>query len=101
MEYFQKRKVTALMDKKVDRIISLYNRLADGEAINKADEAARFEVNERTIQRDIDDIRAYYAEDPEADRELVYDRARKGYVLVQNTKENPDYNDQQKRWKDT
>lgn len=50
----------------------------------KADEAARFGVNERSIQRDIEDLRAYFANDPESDRQLIYDRSKKGYVLVQN-----------------
>lgn len=76
------------MDKKVERIINLYNRLAEGEVLNKADEAARFEVNERSIQRDLEDIRAYFANDPESNRELIYDRTQKGYVLVQNQKKN-------------
>ena len=46
------------MDKKVERIINLYNRIIDGEVINKADEAKHFGVNERSIQRDLEDIRA-------------------------------------------
>ena len=58
----------------------------DGEILVKADEASRFEVNERSIQRDLDDIRAYFANDPESNRELVYDRTKHGYVLVQNQK---------------
>ena len=58
----------------------------DGEVLVKADEAARYGVNERSIQRDIDDIRAYFANDPDSNRELVYDRTKKGYVLVQNSK---------------
>ena len=74
------------MDKKVERIINLYNRLVEGEVLNKADEATRFEVNERSIQRDLEDIRAYFANDPESNRELIYDRTQKGYVLVQNQK---------------
>ena len=74
------------MDKKVERIINLYNRIVEGEVLNKADEAARFGVNERSIQRDLEDIRAYFANDPESDRELIYDRSQKGYVLVQNQK---------------
>ena len=74
------------MDIKVERIINLYNRLVEGEVLNKADEAARFEVNERSIQRDLEDIRAYFANDPESNRELIYDRTQKGYVLVQNQK---------------
>ena len=74
------------MDKKVERIINLYNRLVEGEVLIKADEAARFEVNERSIQRDLEDIRAYLANDSESNRELIYDRTQKGYVLVQNQK---------------
>lgn len=74
------------MDKKVERIINLYNRLYEGETLVKADEAARFEVNERSIQRDLEDIRAYFANDPESNRELIYDRTKKGYLLVQNQK---------------
>ena len=76
------------MDKKVERIINLYNRLAEGEVLNKLDEAARFEVNERSIQRDLEDIRAYLANNPESNRELIYDRTQKGYVLVQNKNKN-------------
>ena len=60
--------------------------MAEGEVLNKADEAARFEVNEISIQRDLEDIRAYFANDPESNRELIYDRTQKGYVLVQNQK---------------
>ena len=74
------------MDKKVERIISLYNRVVDGEILVKADEAARYDVNERSIQRDIDDIRTYFENDPKTDRELIYDRAKKGYLLVQNSR---------------
>ena len=76
------------MDKKVERIISLYHRVMDGEVLIKKEEAERHNVNERTIQRDIDDIRAYFANDPESKRELVYDRSKKGYVLVQGKNKN-------------
>ena len=75
-----------LLDKKVERVINLYNRLSEGEVLNKAEEASRFDVNERSIQRDLEDIRVYFANDPESNRELVYDRSQKGYVLVQNQK---------------
>lgn len=44
------------MDKKVERILNLYSRLAEGEVLNKSKEAARFEVNERSVQRDFEDI---------------------------------------------
>ncbi len=71
------------MDKKVERIINLYNRLYDGELLVKSDEAERFGVNERSIQRDIEDLRDYLAADPSEERDLVYDRKRGGYLLVQ------------------
>lgn len=74
------------MDKKVERIINMYNRILDGEVINKAEEAERFQVNERSIQRDIEDIRAYFANDMESDSELVYDRKKKGYVMVHKSR---------------
>lgn len=71
------------MDKKVERILNIYNRLSEGEVINKAKEANRFEVNAKSIQRDLEDIRAYIADDQKMDKELIYDRLKKGYVLVQ------------------
>lgn len=72
------------LDKKVERILSLYSRLTENEVLNKVEEAEKFNVNERTIQRDLDDIRAYLAGDSESQRELVYDRMKKGYVIVQH-----------------
>ena len=71
------------MDKKVERIINLYNRLYDGEVLVKSEEADRFGVNERSIQRDIEDLRDYLANDPSEERDLVYDRKQGGYLLVQ------------------
>ena len=71
------------MDKKVERIINLYNRLYDGELLVKSEEAERFGVNERSIQRDIEDLRDYLADDPSEERDLVYDRRKGGYLLVQ------------------
>lgn len=74
------------MDKKVTRILDIYSRLLDGKVIVKSKEAVKFGVTDRTIQRDLDDIRAYLLYEPEIIRELVYDRRRKGYVLVQGGK---------------
>ena len=74
------------MDKKVERIINIFNRVTSGEVINKAEEAERFEVNTRSIQRDLEDIRAYFAERPETSQELIYDRTKNGYVLVRTDK---------------
>lgn len=70
------------MDKKVERIINIYNRLENGEVLNKAEEASRFGVNEKSIQRDFEDIRAYFMDAHESNKELIYDRSEKGYKLV-------------------
>lgn len=69
------------MDKKVQRILNLYERLLDGDLLRKREEAIRFGVNERTIQRDLDDIRSYYANGMDVNRQIVYDRRKRGYVL--------------------
>ncbi len=44
------------------RLLSIYDCLRNGKGVNKLEISARFGVSTRTIQRDIDDIRAYYAE---------------------------------------
>lgn len=52
--------------------------------LKKSEEAERYGVNRRSIQRDIEDIRAYLASAPGSERKLVYDRSKKGYVLAQD-----------------
>ena len=44
---------------KVVRILELYSKLASGNSIFKSGEALKYGVSERTIQRDIDDIRSF------------------------------------------
>ena len=39
---------------KVDRTLGIYTRLMGGYIVSKTEEAQRYGVNERTIQRDID-----------------------------------------------
>lgn len=67
---------------KIERVLSIYARLSKGALINKAAEAARFDVNERSIQRDIEDIRAFLEIDTDGGyNQLVYDHSAKGYRL--------------------
>lgn len=71
---------------KANRILSIYSRLVKGCMVYKSEEAINFGVNERTIQRDIDDIRNYLeqaAVDQGVVNEIVYDRVKKGYRLDQ------------------
>lgn len=71
---------------KIIRVLSIYDKLLNGKLLNKSEEANRFNVNERTIQRDIDDIRRYLDfksgnyNSGEAD-EVNYDYTSKGFVL--------------------
>ena len=44
---------------KNNRILDIYMRLCDGKVLNKAEEALRFRVDERSIQRDFKDIRKF------------------------------------------
>ena len=44
---------------KMERVLGIYTQLLDGQIVNKTAEAQRYGVNERSIQRDIDDIRNF------------------------------------------
>ena len=69
---------------KNDRILASYARLSKGESINKQEAAARYGVNEKSIQRDIDDIRDYFSQKLVEDgqgKAVVYNRQVKGYYL--------------------
>ena len=69
---------------KVERVLDIYRRLCDGAVVNKAQAANDYGVNERTIQRDIEDVRNYLSNDMEENgyvNEVVYDYKAKGYRL--------------------
>lgn len=71
---------------KVERVLSIYTKLMNGALVNKAAEAINYGVNERTIQRDIDDIRNYLDQhgiDDGIVNSVIYDRAKKGFRLEQ------------------
>ena len=64
-------------DTKVNRILEIYTKLIKGEVVN---------VSEKTIQRDLDDIRAYFYDYREnhGDNDIIYRRDIKGYCLDNN-----------------
>lgn len=67
------------------RVLNLYSRFCEGKTICKAEEAERFGVDERSIQRDIDDIRAFLDERSLTGtdtRTIEYDRGKKHYIMV-------------------
>lgn len=68
----------------ISRVLQIYAKLSDGYIVNKAEEAARYGVNERSIQRDIDHIRNFLDEDSDRTgvvNSIVYDRNARGYRL--------------------
>lgn len=70
---------------KVDRTLKIYDKLISGEVINKKKLAYEFNVNNRTIQRDIEDIRNYLSDSHETEK-VLYDHKHNGYYLDGNNK---------------
>lgn len=71
---------------KIERVLGIYTKLMNGYLINKTEEANNYGVNERSIQRDIDDIRNFLEDDGErigCINSVIYDRIGKGYRLEQ------------------
>lgn len=71
---------------KVSRVLAIYTKLMNGGLAKKEEEAVGYNVNERSIQRDIEDIRLFLennAADSGYADSLVYDWKRKGYRLEQ------------------
>ncbi len=69
---------------KSDRALSIYSRLMNGRIIYKTEEANRFGVSEKSIQRDIEQIRSFLDDQAATDgipNNLVYDYVKKGYLI--------------------
>lgn len=71
------------------RLLNMHELLNRGELIKKAELAKRFGVSEKTIQRDIDELRLYMADTrfTEGEVSIIYDRIRSGYYLVRMERE--------------
>lgn len=73
-----------LKNGKIERVLQIYAKLTDGYIVNKAEEAVAYGVNERSITRDIEDIRNFLDADSERTgiaNTVIYDRVAKGYRL--------------------
>lgn len=80
-EEFQNEKMN-----KNQRVLDMYVRLCEGKILNKAEEALKFGVDERSIQRDVDDIRAFLGarsiHEGTEHRSVLYNRVKKGFEMV-------------------
>lgn len=68
-----------------DRLLAMYAQLAEGKLLYKAREAVKYNCSLRSIQRDIEDLRSFFADRSETTgvvQELIYDRKLNAYRLV-------------------
>ena len=69
---------------KGNRLLGIYTQLLNGEIVNKAQTAGEYGVNERSIQRDIEDIREFLDSQTVKTgigNNVIYDYREKGYRL--------------------
>ncbi len=64
------------------RLINMYEKLNRGDIINKKKFAEEFGISEKSVQRDIDDLRTYLYESGGNETAIEYDYEKSGYRLV-------------------
>ncbi|RAI81040.1 HTH domain-containing protein [Macrococcoides goetzii] len=71
---------------KAQRLLTIYTRLLNNQGVNKMNLADELEVDERTIQRDIDDIRNYLFDNDEYQQrmEVTYQHKTNEYRLIRH-----------------
>ena len=74
-------------DNKGQRMLAMYDRLLRGELLNKKHLSEEYGVTEKSIQRDMDDLRNYLSEmqTKGGHAEILYDRKKNGYELVRSS----------------
>lgn len=63
------------------RLLEIYSRLSQGAVLKKSELAQDFHVTPRSIQRDMEDLRCFFAE-RHLEQDVIYDRHLKGYRMV-------------------
>lgn len=72
-----------MAEAKSARLLVMYSRLVNGEVIRKAELSVQYHVSERSIQRDMESLRCFIANQSLA-QEIIYDHKMRGYRLVNN-----------------
>ena len=75
---FEKRKKQGV------RLLLLREELDKGKNINKEEIKRKFDIDDKTFQRDIDFLRAFYTENINPEIEIKYNKKKKGYILENN-----------------
>ena len=65
------------------RLLVIYSRLVNGEIILKAELSEQYHVSERSIQRDMEALRCFIA-NQSLGQDIIYDYKLRGYRLVNN-----------------
>ena len=71
----------SLAEAKSARLLAIYSRLANGETLGKAEMSAQYHISLRSVQRDMDSLRNFIANEQLA-QDIVFDYQAKGYRLV-------------------
>ena len=66
---------------KSTRLLTIYSELVNGAVLQKSELAHRFHITQRSVQRDIESLRFFFAEQMLA-QDIVYDNREKGYRLT-------------------
>ena len=68
------------------RLLNIYQRLQQGETLTKRELSERYQVSEKTVQRDIDELRDYLAGE-QSYLEISYVKATGGYQIATESAE--------------
>lgn len=68
---------------KSSHLLVIYSRLVNGEVIRKAELSEQYQVSERSIQRDMESLRCFIA-NQSLTQEIIYDYKMRGFRLVNN-----------------
>ncbi|SFC99801.1 helix-turn-helix transcriptional regulator [Clostridium uliginosum] len=69
-------------DSKTYRMLNLYERLNKGDSKSKKDLSELYSVDEKTIQRDIKELKNYLEEDKKKPRTIIYNKNTKKYEMI-------------------
>ena len=70
---------------KSSRVLYIYEELINGHIVTADDVATRFNVCNRTVHRDIEDVKEFCANGMcwnQSYKSVIYDREKKGYMLA-------------------
>lgn len=67
---------------KTYRMLNIYEKLNKGEVRSKQSLSRIYEVDEKTIQRDVKELKSYLEKDENDTRTIIYNKNKKGYQMI-------------------